>query len=88
MGVGSCESTASSHRAHLQRSPGQSTYSDEPSSQEHKPGRTDQLATPMVQAAPDCRSASSLPRVTLLSSPAGAAGRHSGTSRLKGSPLR
>jgi hypothetical protein len=53
MGIGSCESTASSHRAHLQRSPGQSTYSDEPSSQEHKPGRIERLAKPMVQAAPD-----------------------------------
>jgi hypothetical protein len=88
MGIGSCESTASSHRAHLQRSPDPSTYSDEPNSQEHKPGRIELLAKPMVQAAPDCRSASSLPRVTLLSSPAGAAGRRSGTSRLNGSALR
>jgi hypothetical protein len=46
MGVGSCESTASSHRAHLQRSPGQSTYSDEPSSQEHKLGRIERLTRP------------------------------------------
>jgi hypothetical protein len=46
MGIGSCESTASSHRAHLQRSPGSSSYAHEPSSQEPKLGRTDRLAAP------------------------------------------
>jgi hypothetical protein len=55
MGVGSCESTASSHRAHLQRSPGPSTYADEPNSQDHKLGRIDRFARPMVQLASDGR---------------------------------
>jgi hypothetical protein len=55
MGVGSCESTASSHRAHLQRSPGPSSYAAEPNSQDHKLGRIDRFARPMVQLASDGR---------------------------------
>jgi hypothetical protein len=46
VGASSRESTASSHRAHLQRIPRASSYADEPSSQEPKLGRTDRLAAP------------------------------------------
>ena len=87
MGVGSCESTASSHRAHLQRSPGPSTYADEPNSQDHKLGRIDRLARPMVQAASDRRSAPAAALRPPLVVSAGAAPWHSGRSRLKGSVL-
>ena len=46
MSASSRESTASSHRAHLQRISRASSYAHEPSSQEPKLGRNDRLAAP------------------------------------------
>jgi hypothetical protein len=62
------ESTASSHRAHLQRISRASSYAHEPSSQEPKLGRNDRLAAPRRTPPPDGRFGSRRRLEPLLSS--------------------
>ena len=86
MGASSRESTASSHRAHLQRKPRPSSYAHEPSSQEPKLGRNDRLAAPGRTPPPDGRLAPAAASSPLVIH-AGTAPWHSGRSWLQRSVL-